>query len=275
MDIILKKNEAEINESVAKGLLAVFSCVLLIVLFCWLGIFDIAFNMTIIILAVSALTSIIPAFAILKLHIYHTWMKYYIVAALGVMAGTAYAVFTFQAVLVFLVPAIISAFYLDKKVLYFSGAVTIVTLFASHIITGFYLFLPWLEPFESMQDIIRYGALPRCLQYCGCFILILFMSERYRRLFVNMLPEEKSKIVNETEDKEKKEFESLLGELTERERSVFILMISGYTNMQIADKLCLSNGTVKNYVSVIYEKLGTKERNALILKYSRFSEENY
>lgn len=66
-----------------------------------------------------------------------------------------------------------------------------------------------------------------------------------------------------------------MGELTERERSVFILMISGYTNMQIADKLCLSNGTIKNYVSVIYEKLGTKERNTLILKYSRFSEDNY
>ena len=55
---------------------------------------------------------------------------------------------------------------------------------------------------------------------------------------------------------------------------VELLMISGYTNMQIADKLCLSNGTIKNYISVIYEKLGTKERNALILKYSRFSKEN-
>ena len=70
------------------------------------------------------------------------------------------------------------------------------------------------------------------------------------------------------------EFEALLGELTEREKSVFLLMISGCTNMQIADKLCLSNGTIKNYISVIYEKLGTKERNALILKYSRFSKEN-
>ncbi len=275
MDVILKKNEAEINESVAKGLLAVFSCFLLTVLFCWLGIFDIAFNMTFIILGVSALTTIIPSFVILKLHIYHKWMKYYIVSALAVMAGVAYAIFTFQAVLVFVVPAIIASFYLDKKLLYFSGAVTIITLFISHIVTGFYLFLPWLEPFESMQDIIRYGALPRCLQYCGCFLLILFMTERCRRLFINMLPEEKSKTTDDTEDKEKKEFEALLGELTEREKSVFLLMISGYTNMQIADKLCLSNGTIKNYVSVIYEKLGTKERNVLILKYSRFSEENY
>lgn len=76
------------------------------------------------------------------------------------------------------------------------------------------------------------------------------------------------------DDEERIEYETLLSELTEREKSVFHLMISGYTNMQIADKLCLSNGTNKNYISVIYEKLGTKERNALILKYSRFSKEN-
>jgi len=30
---------------------------------------------------------------------------------------------------------------------------------------------------------------------------------------------------------------------------------------------------VKNYISVIYEKIETKERNALILKYSRFVKE--
>lgn len=70
------------------------------------------------------------------------------------------------------------------------------------------------------------------------------------------------------------EFETLLQALTEREKSVFVLIVSGYTNMQIADKLCLSNGTVKNYISSIYDKIGTKERNALIMKYNRFVKEN-
>lgn len=37
MDIILRKNEAEINENVAKGLLIVFACVFLTVLLCWVG----------------------------------------------------------------------------------------------------------------------------------------------------------------------------------------------------------------------------------------------
>ena len=66
----------------------------------------------------------------------------------------------------------------------------------------------------------------------------------------------------------------MLEALTERERSVFVLIVSGYTNMQIADRLCLSNGTVKNYISSIYEKIGTRERNTLIIKYHRFVKEN-
>ena len=178
MELILRKNEAEINESVAKGLLIVFSCVLLTVLLCWVGIFDIRISMTIIILGVSIIALIIPSVLILKFRVYHMIMKYYIVAALAVMAGTAYVLFTFQAVIVFIVPTIIAAFYLDRKLLLFSGALTVVALFVSHIITGFYMFMPWLEPFEGILDIMRYGALPRCLQYCGCFLLILFMMER-------------------------------------------------------------------------------------------------
>ena len=160
--------------------------------------------MTIIILGASIVTLTIPSVLILRLHIYRKWMKYYVVAALAVMSGVAYALFTFQAVLIFVVPTMIAAFYLDRKLLYFSGAVTIVALFVSHIITGLYMFLPWLEPFESMQDIIRYGALPRCLQYCGCFLLILFMTERYRSLLVNMQPEATPKAVCDTRDDDMK-----------------------------------------------------------------------
>lgn len=73
---------------------------------------------------------------------------------------------------------------------------------------------------------------------------------------------------------EEKEFEMMLQALTERERSVFVLIVRGYTNMQIADKLYLSNGTVKNYISTIYEKIGTKERNSLIMKYDGYVKED-
>ncbi len=47
MDIILKKNEAEINENVAKGLLVIFGCILLVAVLCWIGLFEIYFDMTV------------------------------------------------------------------------------------------------------------------------------------------------------------------------------------------------------------------------------------
>lgn len=47
---------------------------------------------------------------------------------------------------------------------------------------------------------------------------------------------------------------------TERERKIIMLMIEGYTNRQISSSLFMSEGTVRNYVSVIYNKLGTSDR---------------
>jgi DNA-binding NarL/FixJ family response regulator len=51
---------------------------------------------------------------------------------------------------------------------------------------------------------------------------------------------------------------------TERERKIIMLMIEGYTNRQISSTLFMSEGTVRNYVSVIYNKLGTSDRQAAI-----------
>lgn len=52
---------------------------------------------------------------------------------------------------------------------------------------------------------------------------------------------------------------------TERERRIIILMIDGYTNRQISSSLFMSEGTVRNYISVIYNKLGTSDRQAAII----------
>ncbi len=51
---------------------------------------------------------------------------------------------------------------------------------------------------------------------------------------------------------------------TERERKIIVLMIEGYTNRQISSTLFMSEGTVRNYVSVIYNKLGTSDRQQAI-----------
>ena len=54
-------------------------------------------------------------------------------------------------------------------------------------------------------------------------------------------------------------------ELTEREREICALVAEGLSNRQIAEKLYISEGTVKNYMSVIYDKTGIHDRVQLAI----------
>lgn len=49
-------------------------------------------------------------------------------------------------------------------------------------------------------------------------------------------------------------------DLTEREREVLTLMLSGASNREIGEQLVISSSTVKNHVSSILSKLGTTSR---------------
>ena len=55
------------------------------------------------------------------------------------------------------------------------------------------------------------------------------------------------------------------GELTEREQEIAALLVEGLTNRQIADRLYISEGTVKNYISAIYDKTGIHDRVKLVV----------
>ena len=54
--------------------------------------------------------------------------------------------------------------------------------------------------------------------------------------------------------------ESQVEPLTEREREVVSLLAEGHSNPEIARRLHLAPGTVRNYVSVILQKLGVSDR---------------
>lgn len=58
----------------------------------------------------------------------------------------------------------------------------------------------------------------------------------------------------------KSEGTGAIDELTDRELEIGKLISNGMTNRQIANTLYLSEGTVKNYISEIYKKLGTNNR---------------
>ncbi len=53
---------------------------------------------------------------------------------------------------------------------------------------------------------------------------------------------------------------------TEREISILRLLAGGYSNKEIARSLFLAEGTVKNYVSDILDKLDTRDRTRAVLK---------
>lgn len=55
-------------------------------------------------------------------------------------------------------------------------------------------------------------------------------------------------------------------DFTVREKEISFLMVEGLTNKQIADRLYISEGTVKNYISNIYDKTGIHDRVKLIVE---------
>ena len=56
-------------------------------------------------------------------------------------------------------------------------------------------------------------------------------------------------------------------DLSEREIQVITKIADGLSNREIADILFLSEGTVRNYISVILEKLNLRDRTQIAIFY--------
>lgn len=62
------------------------------------------------------------------------------------------------------------------------------------------------------------------------------------------------------------EAEPVIANFSKREIDILRLMAAGYSNREIARTVFLAEGTVKNYISTILEKLGTRDRTRASLK---------
>lgn len=66
---------------------------------------------------------------------------------------------------------------------------------------------------------------------------------------------------------EKSEFDYSQYDINEKEKGIIELVAEGLSNKEIADQLFLGEGTVRNYISVILEKLNLRDRTQLAVFY--------
>lgn len=55
--------------------------------------------------------------------------------------------------------------------------------------------------------------------------------------------------------------------ISDKELEIIKLVANGYSNQEIAEQLCLSKGTIRNYLSSILEKLELRDRTQLAIFY--------
>lgn len=65
----------------------------------------------------------------------------------------------------------------------------------------------------------------------------------------------------------KEEFDYSQYDINEKEQKIIKLVAEGFCNREIAEQLFLSEGTVRNYISVILEKLALRDRTQLAVFY--------
>ena len=95
---------------------------------------------------------------------------------------------------------------------------------------------------------------------------------------VNKLPEIMQKAGEEsmayTGDVAGSTFDYKAHDITEKEYQVIQLVSEGYSNKEIAERIFLSEGTVRNYLSQILEKPELRDRTQLAIFYLRHTNEN-
>ncbi len=60
--------------------------------------------------------------------------------------------------------------------------------------------------------------------------------------------------------------------LTPREKTIFEKIINNYSTREIANELGISEKTVRNHISNVMQKLGTKSRTSTVIELVRLKE---
>jgi len=125
------------------------------------------------------------------------------------------------------------------------------------------LMLTTLEDEEYIVKSLKTGAVGYLLKDMLAADLAQAVRMAYRGVF-QLAPSVAGKLVRLSDYQQKPvpndEYGELIARLTPREMDVLKLIASGANNQEIAQKLFLSPGTVKNIISNIFSTLGVQDR---------------
>jgi DNA-binding NarL/FixJ family response regulator len=86
---------------------------------------------------------------------------------------------------------------------------------------------------------------------------VLFSPDILKKLVQRL--DSKSEM-EEQENADNLDYDEIIKLLSKREKEILKLVAKGYNNQKIADTLYISEPTVRNYISSIYAKVGSKDR---------------
>ncbi len=147
---------------------------------------------------------------------------------------------------------------MDLKMPYMNGIVATRKIRASHPDVHI-LVLTTYDDDEWLFDAIRSGAAGYLLKDTPPGELIAAIKGTVSgKAFVD--PSVTSKLLSEVSKSEPAIGSPTHFELSDREREVLQLIVEGLSNADIAERLFLAEGTVRNYTSSIFRKLGVSDR---------------
>ncbi|MFM2415512.1 MAG: hypothetical protein RL385_235 [Pseudomonadota bacterium] len=118
---------------------------------------------------------------------------------------------------------------------------------------------------ETVFAALRAGALGYLLKDMAPTLLVEAISRAARGESV-VEPQVLSKVLGEFQRMSKPEHVPRAHGLSEREVAVLRVLTQGKSNKEIAQALHISEGTVKNHVTNVFEKLGVQDRTSAALR---------
>lgn len=101
------------------------------------------------------------------------------------------------------------------------------------------------------------------------FVLVLissFLVAIYFQISSRTIASLSNQIMEESKNKGE-DVDDLLNELTERQKKVYDLILSGKTNKEIMSELFIEQSTLKSHINQTYKKLDIKNRREMKLKH--------